>query len=93
MADDELQKRINTLNIELLNTVASLGEFVVAQNAALIELARLVSEDRKGRGDLASLQTLSVTLDAVKEQSHGYVKTLRASVTSLQKVMGEDSDA
>lgn len=93
MTEADFEKRINDLNTDLLNTVASLGEFVVAQNAALIEISRLVIEERKARGELASLQTLGSTLDAIKAQSHDYVKVLRASVTDLQRRVGDIKDA
>jgi hypothetical protein len=93
MADAETERRINNLNLDLLDTLASLGEFVIAQNAALIELATLVSDDRKARGDLGSLQELSRALHDVTKGSHDYVKTLRVSVTKLQHSMGGGSDA
>lgn len=93
MSDSEINSRINNLNVDLLNTLASLGEFVVAQNATLIELARLVAEDRKSRNDLQSLSDLSDALGRVQEQSHAYVRTLRASVTQVRTAMSGDSDA
>lgn len=83
--ETEIEVRISTLNIEMLSTLASLGEFVVAQNAALIELARLVSQDRKDRGDFGAIQDLAATLDTVKKESHNYVKTLRISVDNIKK--------
>lgn len=93
MSDTEIEYRINDLNLEMLNTLASLGEFVVAQNATLIELARLVSEDRKSKGGSDSLRDLSQALDGVKKESHEYIKTLKASVTKLQNSVGGRSDA
>ena len=93
MTEADFDKRINELNTDLLTTVASLGDFVVAQNSAIIELSRLVIKEHEDRGELASLQALGKTLDEIKAQSHDYVKVLRASVTSLQNKLRDGSDA
>lgn len=90
---DELDLRINSLKIEMLGTLASLGEFVVAQNATLIELAKLVSHDNNVRGNPQSLQDLKSSLDEVKDESHKYVKTLRSAVNKLNHELDGLSDA
>lgn len=93
MSEAELVKRINALNIDLLNTVASLGELVIAQNATIIEIARFVGNGMQERGETSAKAALSPALDAIKLHSQDYVKCLRASVENLEKAVGGESDA
>lgn len=93
MTEADFERRINELNTELLTTVASLSDLVVAQNFALMELTRLAISDHEERGDLTPLKGLNEALDEINAQSRDYVKVLRASIASLGEKIADEPDA
>lgn len=80
--------RLVRIDIGILQSIAALGDMVIAQNAALIEISSILNE----RGASSSgLESLRECLLPVKDASQEFVSTLKAAL-ELARETGEVAD-
>ena len=84
--DSEKNSRADSLekSVDLLNTLAALGDLVIAQNAALLEVSKLIYSDKISANQRAMLVPLNESLQEVKKKSDEYISVLKNHVAHIR---------
>lgn len=80
-------KDINVANIRLLRidlavleSVTSLGDVVLAQNAAILEISKMLNRRFGTESDNPEFEKISEAMDAVKSASQTYVRSTKFAI-------------
>ncbi len=76
---DSLEK-----SVDLLNTLAALGDLVIAQNAALLEVSKLIYSEKISANQRDMLVPLNESLQDVKKKSDEYISVLKTHVAHIR---------
>ncbi|MCK2123886.1 hypothetical protein [Pseudomonas sp. PNPG3] len=83
-SDKKIQTERVETSVDLLNTLAALGDLVIAQNAALLEASKLIYSEKIAANERAMLIPLNESLLEVKKKSDEYINVLKTHVAHIK---------
>lgn len=85
--------RFVRIDISVLESVAALADVVLAQNAALLEVSKILKIRSESEADVANLQHLGDALAPAKEASERFVVLIRSALDLAKSTAEIDEDA
>jgi|GEM_PF-3846047 len=92
-AGENAKSSATNVNLDLLTTISALGDLVVAQNGALIEISKLVYEQKINSGEQTALIPLNECLQVVKNKSDEYIQSLKTTLAAVSEAQQSPGDA
>ncbi|WP_440057943.1 hypothetical protein [Pseudomonas fragariae (ex Marin et al. 2024)] len=81
------------IDIKTMETIAALGDMVIAQNAALIEISKILRKKISSKDEMADFDKLGEALAPAQEASQEFLRLLRSALARAKEAGEVDGNA